>query len=590
MTEQRRRAEKIGTIGGRSETRRIQIYRLWSRLSGARSFAAKRSWWGAFDGESMGLGLAGLVAGLTAPVEASLLGVGWDYPPFGWIGKLPGTVVSIAVAVAWIVGALSLGHLVGQRVSEPLRPRAWLRVARPLVAGFPGLGMGSFPLWRYLATSHPSWAYTLGLGEGSRPIEHRPSSGWDWLPAVSGRSALVPWLMGFVALGLAIVWISVPGGLAASPRTVLIGVAVALHAVGLVGSILYVRSRRRKGASWLSFLLAGCWLLPQPLALGAFAPLGLDLRRLREETLSWRAYAQHNQPGRLTRWSRLEGAVRNSWRATPWWLRWSRPVGRRLKTEPTSADRALLRLGGAKQSLLLIDGVAACWTFVITGDAEPVPAWLGPLVLFLLAATGGGLLIVFAGHLAAALRVVRGPRPLGGLRQTWSGAISLGVVDLGIVVGATLAAGDGRKAGITLVYGGALAMVVLAFGMVLQLPMVVGGARGLDLALSWVGVFMGLMIVGGFVAAYPVVASALLVMALLTPLWHGILYRLARSRLERCLGQAAPVEGVSSTAARASLPARLILVLPFGGLAVPWWLRLRDRQVHGAPDADWAAG
>jgi len=588
MNEQWHAAAETGRMRGTQERRLLRIYQRWSGLSGARSFAVKRSWWEASDGESMGLGLAAMVVALTAPVEASLLGAGWDFTPFRWIGRLPGSVVSIAVAGAWIVGTLSLGRLVGRRLHEPVRPRAWLRVIRPLVAGFPGLGIGSFPLWRYLATGHPPWAYRVDLDEGSWPIGRRPSSGQDWLPAFSGRSALVHWLIGFVSLGLAIIWVSVPGDLTAPRRTTLITVAVALHAVGLVGTTFYVRSLRRRGASWLSFLFVGCWLLPQPLTLGAFAPLGLDLRRLREETLSWAAYARHNQSGRLTRWSRLEGAVRSSWRATPWWLRWSRSVGRRLQMEPTSADRGLLRLGGAKQSLLLIDGVAAGWIAVIVGVAEPVPLWLGPLVLSLLAAAGGGFLIVLGSHVATALRMVEAPRPLGRLRQTWSGAIALGVVDLGIVVGATLAAGDGRKAGITLVYGGAFAMMVLAFGMVLQVPLVIAGAKGIDLALSWCGVFLGLMVVGGLVAVVPAAALTFVGVALLTPLWHGIFYRMARSRLRRCLGQAVAAEG-SPSAESTLLAARVIMALPFGGLAVPWWLRLRDRRVYGAPDADWEA-
>jgi len=589
MNEQWHTAAETGRMRGTHETRLLRIYRRWSELSGARSFAVKRSWWGALDGESMGLGLAAMVVALTAPVEASLFDFGWTYTGVRWIGRLPGSVVLASLLAMWMLGALSFGRLVGRRLREAVRPRPWLLVVRPLVAGFPGLGIGSLPLWRHLANERPTWAYRVDLDDERRSIGWHPGSGRVRVLLFAGQGALTPWLTGFGALCLAILWLSVPGTLGASRRITLFAVAAALHAVGLTGTVLYVRSLRRKGVSWVSFLFVCFWLLPQPLALGGLGPVWLDLRLLRGETLSWAAYAQHNQAGRLTRWSRLEGTVGRSWRASPWWLRWSRPAGRRLQMEPTSTDRALLRLGGAKQSLLLIDGVAAGWIAVIVGDAEPVPLWLGPLVLSLLAAVGGGFLIVLGSHLAAALRIVGAPRPLGRLRQTWSGAIAVGILDLGIAVGATLAVGDARNAGITLVYGATFAMVVLAFGMVLQVPLVVGGVRGFDLALSWVGVFMGLMVVGGLVAAVPVAASILVGLALMTPLWHGVFYRTARSHLGRCLGQALPAEGGSSTEGPL-LAARVIMAVPFGGLAVPWWLRLRDRQVYGAPDADWAAG
>jgi len=243
-------------------------------------------------------------------------------------------------------------------------------------------------------------------------------------------------------------------------------------------------------------------------------------------------------------------------------------------------DRELLRLGGVKLSLLLVDGVALGWSGLRISGADPRAVsglWGVVLALCLLAACG--LLVVLGGHLAAALHLVNALQPLGRLRQVWAGAIAAGALGLGCVVGATLATGDHRQAGAVLVQGSFIALVVLAFAMILQVPFVVDGSGGFDFKLSWCGFLLGLMIVGGLVAASPRLATGFLLAVWSAPLGHVLFFFFARERVDRCHRTGAGAQTLEEgSLGRTSSLVRATMALPLGGLAVPWWLSLRDRR------------
>lgn len=563
--------------------RLVKIFRTWARRSGALSSVSSRRWWGASDGETMGLGLAGLVLVLSAPMESALWGVAWGGDFTRWVGRLSGLWIAFCLGAVWFLGAWLCDGLFGRRIHETLEPRPWFRIARALVAGFPGLGFASLPLWDPMARRQNPWAYSGHSAGRSEPMGERIASPGSRAFSVFEQSALVVWVGGFALLLLAVTWLSVvptPGPLRPGVRY---AVAAMLHGLGFVGSVAYSRALRRRGGSRRLMLFAGFWVLPLPFCLGAFTPLVLDPSRVRAETLTWAAHVRRKQVGCLGRWAALEQSIRSVWRTSPWWARWTLPVGRPAGSQPTAADRQLLRLGGVKICLLLLDGVAAGWITLWAGglDLGRWP-WTGLLVLLIASGAGAGILIAISGHLAGALRLLEPSRPLGGQRQAWSGAAAVGAVCLGALVGSAAGRGDTRAAGVLLVYGGVAFMVVLGLGLFLHIPFVTGGSEGLRLALVWCGLFLALVVVGGVVASLPGAATGFLTIALTVPLWHGLFFLVTRSRLEGCLDlTSAAVPTARGGEVREALAVQLTVALPLGGLAVPWWLRLRDRRFGG---------
>ena len=561
------------------EERSIRVLRIWSRLSSGRSFLSQRSWWKAADGGSLGTGLAAMVVGLSAPVEATLWGNGWPGLVFQRLTFLPGRAIAIGLVGVWLLGTRFYDRHLRLRIPETSEVRVWYRIGRSLVAGFPGFGVGLLPLWRHLAERQPRWAYRARSAPRRDPMESRAAAGRLHLLALSERSAFILWLGGITALLLALLWLAAPSDPTPGRRIALFAVAGSLHVLGCGGTVLAAQAHRRRGGSRAHFLFAAFWILPQPFALGAFGSLACDLHSGRDRTLAWTAYARHNQSGRLARWTELERAARRAWRRSPWWVRWDRPVGRRPRREATALDRELLRLGGAKLSLLLADGVAVGWSGLRISGADPRGfAWLVGLVLAVLMVAGCGLLIVLVGHVAATLHLTGALEPLGRLRQVWSGTIAVSTLGLGCALGIALAIGDHRDAGVVLVQGSFLALLALAFGMILQVPFAVDGSGGFDFKLSWCGLLLGLMVVGGLIAALPGAATGFLLAALAAPIWHALFLWTARGKIERCYqvgGEALSRDGEPID--RSVWLVKATAGLPLGGLAVPWWLSLRNR-------------
>ncbi len=524
----------------------------------------------------MGLGLSALVVSLSAPVEATLWGVEWERLGLrSAVARVPGPLLVTALVFAWVLGARLFGRALDRRLDEPAEPRLWFRSLRALVVGFPGLGVGSLPLWRRLAARRSPWAYrqepgsepggTKGRGFRARVLA--------WFDPPEQRAFGI-WLFGIASLLLAMVWLAAPRDPDLTRRLILTSVAGSLHVLGFCGTLAYLLADRPRGASRARLLFVVCWVLPLPFGLGAFGALMLDPMRKREETLTWTAYARVNQPGRLPRWAELERSMSAAWRSSPVWVRWSRPLGRTSRPELTTLDRRLLFLGAVKVSLLLADGTALGWLLLRLGGPDlgllPAAGWvLGTVAVVV----GGGLTVVLGGFLAGALRLIQAPRPLGGLRRLWNGSGAVGSLGCGLLVGAALARGDRHEAGVILICGALLVVLVLGFGMILQVPFAVAGRRGFDLRVAWPLTCLALIVVGGLVAIQPSVAVGFVLVALASPLVHGLFWLMSRPELARSLdpGGDEPTRlprWVDCTAA-----------LPLGGLVVAWWYRLRDHRL-----------
>lgn len=527
----------------------------------------------------MGLGLSCLVLALSAPVEATLWGLDWDPIGLRRIERLPGSVIATTLMGIWIFGAWFFNRLLRRRVFEPKEPRSWFRVLRAVAAGFPGLGFCSLPLWKRLAAGHPGWGYRARPIQELDSLSARMPSRSLSVSGFSEQSVPAIWLGGLAVLLVSAVWLAAPLHPDLPRRIALLTVAAGSHALGLVGALTYVRALRRRGCSWMHLLLASSWLLPLPLAFAAFASVGLEPDRARNETLSWTAYARHKQTGRLSGWAELERSVRSAWEASPWWDRWARPVGRRPKTKLATVDSELLNRSRVKLALLLADGTAAGWVASRSGVLDlGRPPWLGCLILCLVLAGATGTLFAAGRYVAAAARLTAEPRPLGSQRQAWYGTMALAGLGLGLVVGSALGRGAHQEAGLAFLYGLTAAVMVGGLGFILKAPFVAWGSEDFGPSLVWYGILFVLMVCGGLVSAIPAVAAAFVLVVLCSPVWNGLFFALARQHLRRCYEAADAGSGDRPPVSpRALLAIEATALLPFGALAVPWWLRLRDR-------------
>ena len=556
-----------------SGPRLSHVFRTWGRLFGAPSVAARRNWWTASDGETMGLGLACLALVASIPLEATLWGVDWNAIGLRRVGRLPASAMVTLFGGTWLLNAVHFDRLLGQRLLEPPEKRIGLRLVRSLIAGFPGLGLTSIPVWRSLAARRPAWAYGSGSGGAERLVwlrsERSPA------PLVLGDATVVLWLVGLASLLLSSVWLAAPEVPRPGRRAGLLAAAAALHGAGLLGALAEARTLHRRGMPGARYLGAVCWLLPLPLTFGAFLSLGFDRGSLRQESLTWAAFARRGQPGRLGHWSGLQRSLRTAWEASPWWRRWKLPLGERRTPPLPSTDRDLLAACRVKLGLLLGDGLLLGWLLQHAGLDLERPRSLGCMLLIVV----GGLLVgalVFVGrNLAAMARLASEPRPLGRHRQAWFGAVALAAVVLGLLVGSALAAGRQREAGLVLTFGVTAAQLFLGFGFMVTTALAPWNPAGAGAGLRWCGVLCGLMLAGGCVAVFPRAAGALLAMVFAMPLWHLLFFLAVKSRLARRFESGDGGERVDGSLPKGGrLQVLATALLPLGGLAVPSWLRV----------------
>lgn len=565
-----------------SGSRLIGVYQTWDRLVAGRTFASRRAWWSALQDEGIGLGLACFAVAASAPMEATVWGLDWDPLGLRHVGRLPGAVVAGVLLGVWLASAVYFDGLLRVRVDGTGRPGAAFRTVRSLIAGFPGLGLTSIGLWRFLAVRRPRWAYGSPGPSSRRRARSRKAE--LLLPQPVGRTAFFLWLAGLGAFFLAVVWLAAPQEPDPRRRVSLVACSAALHGFGLIGTVAFTQTLERRGSARRHYLWAGAWLLPLPVGLAAFAPLAFDLRSRRQETLVWTAHALRGQATRLTPWDQMERSLRRAWSESRWWRRWRRPLGRRRNQGLAGVDRSLLGACRVKLALLLGDGLLLGWLLDHGGVALGRPPWIGCVTLVVVGGALAGLLTVLVGNLLAVLRLARAPAALGTYRQIWYVVVGLATLGVSLLAGSTLAGGQHRESGLLLTYSATLAQLWVGFSLILRSAFAPWSAEGAGAGLRWCAVCMAVMIAGACVAASPIAAAVLLASVFAMPLWHGLFFVSVRPLFDRCFE---PGRSGSGTFARLTDRARTRVLaaglLPLGGLAVASWLRLRQR-VLGSGD------
>jgi hypothetical protein len=335
----------------------------------------------------------------------------------------------------------------------------------------------------------------------------------------------------------------------------------------LGGLVWWVRSRRLTGWPAVALLsLSACWLLPVPALplLGMVGMIALD-SATSVQTLSDRAFDQGRGVGRLPSWLGSEERLRKGWGALGWASRLrGLPESVRPAPEATGVERRLLWFFQGKGAALFFE---AAWLAGGFGGLLSVPAGLITGLQWIFLAVG---VFALAGLAVAFVREIVVPdagRRVFGSRLFWGHLAGTQVaMALGLELGAGLAGGDLPRA------AGALVLLGLG-GAILQVGSIFVGflLRSVP-ERSWETRFE-------MVAKMVVYAGAGL-------LGDGLLDQRAEV-LElvpvlEAFRTAAPlfgfILGIGGLRWLGSPPRWLALaaVAPFGGLAIPWWIRRRQ--------------
>jgi hypothetical protein len=499
-----------------------------------------------------------------------------------------------------------------QPAPVPAVPARWLRGCRLLLSSVPVLGLFVPPLWRWLLAAGPSWAFRrtpaaraldlrpLAQGQAAAAAEvPTAAGGWTRGPQPLGRQRVagLPAASALMAITVALplAWAAWLGGSVARGgggyRIAAVAACAALHVTVAACATHYFWGRRRGAAlpGWRGW--AWRWLPVLSLVPLAGVLLGLWLLETQEGgagSLVRTAYDRRWSAGRLPLWAPLEEALRQRWRARPWWRRFLRPTGLEHPATAGRAEKGLLALHRYKGLATFFDGVALAWALALLARLDPARTaaiasilnglWLGSLILASAGLAERGLLL--GSRLARATDLVDrlDRHPYGRALLVPYSALAAGVLS-----GQLLAAGREKDLMRWLSLVAALGIMVGA--LVLMLQSVLPGGRTLRVEsrdtlprtlflLALLLLEMVLALSGG---AHRV-AIGLAVAAVLSPMGSA----LCGLAWGRWLLSPFAIRDLLSADLRPRLRWLLAAlaasaVLPLGGLAAPLWVLVRQR-------------
>jgi len=496
---------------------------------------------------------------------------------------------------AFVVNGWLLDRYLEGRTPGDLRLRPPLRLLRAIACGIPlvGLWLG-LASWRSLLARRPGWAFRAKpmprlqltappLVPGARPVRVRTRRELRWL------GVWLPWfwliggnflLLLVTAHGLAVA--PLDSGVRSPLRIVSI---VVVHGIGLLffGHYQWRQVKRRASTGWrrtARILLPWTWLLPAPVVLVGFTLAGLlEFEGPRATTLVDMAHLATAELALLAPATETPGFRTWGLEARRSLGDWLRMRTRRHRAKPTREERWWTSARRLKTLLSACDGIALGWLTSRALDLLPY-GHPGAKILFLLFGT---LLAPFA--IAGFVRTIleRLPRRFAA-RQTVRGVgyqtVLVAVTLLaGAALGALLEVGEPRLAGGFLALGAIFYLVgcLLTFN-----PLVAPSASNRDMGL-WAVFFLALLTTGLVMlldeSSARAVARFSRALVVLLPIYHGAF---AAAFLGRLLH---PFSWGELRGGRYPKPVLRTLrwlaatvSLPFGGLATPWWISVRQRR------------
>lgn len=521
------------------------VWRRWPRY---RWDHLGRSRWEGWSSDSyLGLGIAGALGAATFLEMVLFSGKGKSLTLLSELGLTSsGRIVLLLLTTlnAWI-----LDRWISSHTRDDRHLSISLRTLRPLTAGVPILGLASVPFWRWIAQTHPAWAFRqknepcLQL---LRPPPRRHLITESWIRSGGQRlSCFIVWLIvcQIAPFFGGISWLTGSGPLEPSRKTMILVVCVALHLAAALCGAFY--SRNQAVLAWLS-LLPGMGILSLAVIYPAFF-------HPREET--------------LTQWIQDRRRVHEM------------PVDGLLDSVRRGGEAELHRLAffRLKALLLAFDAAALSWlTARLAGWTLGLHLTRFESGVYLLALTAlPGFLLASAGMAARLTRRWPSLHELEG--HPYGRYLALVPVTClsGLVFGSLLAYGCVSSAGLFLAAAGLLALLLLLLSM--PLSALAGAPVQSDpTGAPWFVLWFAVTLLGA--ALGPNQVRALEPLFLLAPIWGLGLFLALGPWLLRPFTLRSVTDRRLPTKTRAILITMAITAaLPLGGLAIPFWIYAHHR-------------
>jgi hypothetical protein len=548
----------------------------------------------AHEGKSLTL-LTGIAAVPLLPQFQTILFTGVELPR----GGMEATFwAAAAVGLIAMVNGLVIGSYLSWSTPGEATVRRSVRWVRTAFASVPVFGLWTIPLWQWLYARKGRWPWGNDRAGPGIPVRRPLKIQALRLATPVGRWAGRPGvLVAVFLLNVAVVTAAAPG-LSGFSSLATVGALALLHGLffgGMLAGLLWWALDRRL-SGWPAVLLpalAVCWLVPIPALplLGLLGMIFLDSEAV-AESLSHHAFSRAGEVRGLATWLRSEDRLlRRCGLLGRRHRLWGPPESLRAAPEATQVERRLLWFFQGKGALLLFEAA------LLAGGLGWAATWAGPATAVL-----KGFSIAFRGFcfIAATLSLVglgaalareilrpgAGARVFGP-RLFWGHlAGTQWLLLLGLDLGSGLLRSDLLQVGGALVVlglGGAVLQVGSLFvgfalrsvperswetapGQVAKVVVYCGaGALGVELvrggpeAVRWLDALTEIRYVAPIVGIF-------LGLEGVRWLLHGDLQYALRG---------------SEPSWRGRWRARLLVltaVAPLGGLAIPWWIRVRSSR------------
>gem|GEM_PF-6468946 len=472
--------------------------------------------------------------------------------------------------------------------------RKWVVAICTLGCGLPLESLIIVPAWRWLETHQPRWALSpkrkneklslLGPANRLRLFLVRAMN-----PEISPTTYITLFVGSWGTLFLLSFWLARQAERDSLEYRVTIAASVTLHLVAFAVAIASLSGPdiRRNTTRLKYFSLMACsftLLAPVPYLpiVGILAVLALS-PPMRSETLVWSAYAQNTEPERLPLWWKLESSLRKEWRRFPLLKRiWNPPHSITRQSRISDSEAKIIKLYNFKALFLALDAACLAWGLFWLGESQR--SWIPVLQALYFGLFWGSLLLASAAFLTVVShRFLMQLRISGPLRlfdrQPYPTYILRTQLSLmaGIFFGAAYHQGDPLEIGKLLALFCGLLIVVQAMGIMLKPRETKArwestGPRGF---LPIYGTLLALAVLG----ALGVSIKPFLVLWLISyPMRVLLMGRWLLPWLLRPFSW----KSIFNSAFPYRLRTRLVVLalaatLPFGGLAIPLCLYIRDR-------------
>lgn len=507
-----------------------------------------------------------------------------------------------AIVLTFLTNGWLVEHQCNVRFPDDERLSLSLRALRFAVGGLPFLGLWILEAWPALLARLPPSSLRSRLPVAKIPRPGWTSGFWVWSRSWAARPRMRRFLNWFPRMWLGMaspalyfvlaIWLGLGRMEADLRKNWILAALVFVHGAGLVATLglqwnrvnrLAIFGWRRAG----HLFFPAIWLLPFPFLLLNFLPgLAAGGDGIRSRTLIWKAQAgqaQH-QVLQIGRWLTSKGGGGSRSTASTSLLSWSKKQNLRSgRPEPTSVEKQWTAICRLKTLLLGFDSFLLVWW-----GGQVVKNLQGARVAIEVTALLGAALLLFAslgGLLWRAWEAIRTALRDEPLRLSFSQAsyylfICPLTAIFGLGFGLVVLGSGAHGAGLFLALAAiAAALICVLTGMLSHAVPRSSNHSSAD-TLLWGVFFLALAAFGAYLAleeSEPLLTATLLFVVFATPLAHLLLFlSLSHWLTPRGVGTGSSVPRRGEKFWRSWLQA--FLLLPLGGLLVPWWILLRRRE------------